>query len=176
METKYLVTEGKFDKALFEKILPENYQNNVQVIESGGYSAALSMAISILSLSLGKVILVVDAESNSENVALEKRSFLNSMLNRVSPSAHYKVFVISPELEAVFFQNGAVAKQLTGKKMSTAELDFAASNPKAALLKYFGADNNTGKQLIEKIDKEVASKLRKLPMLKSIFSELGEVN
>lgn len=159
----YIVTEGDFDKDLIEILVPEQYQEKVSVLSAGGYSAALSMARSILSARhKAKTILVVDADTVDEKDAEEREDFIRSYMHRISADNRFAILLQKPEIEAVFFEDKSALENLTGKAYTDLEFHLAKDNPKKNLLDFLSLDSNKKGEVLSRVntDEELKKELK----------------
>jgi 5S rRNA maturation endonuclease (ribonuclease M5) len=169
---KYIITEGKFDKLLLEKILEQNLNGHAQVIETSGTSAAIAMANAVLSDEEGEVILVVDADSTDEKRIKERYTQLTFLLERASTKHNFQIFLISPEIETLFFQDKEVANTIAQRELNDFELKLAASSPREALRIYRGIEGKSRFKLLDELTTDLLNRIRQLTTVKEIVSAI----
>ena len=162
----YIVTEGISDRLLLEKLVSNN--DNIEFMDCSSYSSAISTATSILGKHQHRVVLVVDADSSSEEAIKERYDFIDYMLG--SKSIHkdeYKIALFAPQLESIFFEDKDMAEQIIGHALSTEEYITGKFKPKEILKNQLSKiGNNLTDSIIEK--------LRELPKIKEINSFISE--
>lgn len=172
----YIVTEWDFDKDLVEMVIPEQYQQKVSVLSAGGYSAALSMARSILSARhQARTILVVDADATDERDVAEREDFIRTYMHRISGDDRFAILLQKPEIEAVFFEDKNSLEQLTGKDFSDLEFELAKDNPKRNLLNFLSLAPKHKEEVLDraKQDVSVRTKLKESRLAKVLSHAIG---
>lgn len=167
---KYIVTEGKFDRLLLEKLLSDNSNSILEFVESNGFSAAISTAVTLLSSNKGKVIFIADADTNDEKLIREKLGQIKFLLNHASPSHNYEIVLIAPEIETLFFQDEDVAKVIAKRELNDFEIKLAAASPREALKLYRNFDAKKKISLIEELTSDIVYKMRQLPKVREIIA------
>lgn len=162
---KFVVTEGRTDSLLLERVL--GYLKQVEIKTGSGYSSALSIASTILIYHEKPVLLMVDADSNEQTEIEERKRFVHNYLETTIPGAVFKVIFVKPELEAIFFQDASVAEHLLNRPLTQAELESARLHPKQFL-----KDNQVPNtfELIHKLDGDDIAKLNQLRIFKELHS------
>ena len=72
MTLAYLVTEGKSDVDILNKLIPDRYLTNTQLVVGGSKYSAQSLAGTILAAKSLPVALVIDADTDNESAIQEK--------------------------------------------------------------------------------------------------------
>ena len=110
---KFLIAEGETDVALLRKLIPDEYSQGVKFVAGGGYSAAASLASSLLyDKHDSYVLLVLDADTADASFIQERYDFLDWQLGRMSIDHAYEIFLFVPTIEALFINQGIIeAKQ-----------------------------------------------------------------
>lgn len=169
----YIITEEAFDKQLLEKVLPSAILAKVEILSSGGYSAALSKASSILSYWHEPIILIANAQSNNNEAIRAKRSFIYEILSATASDSLFKIVLVEPEFDVLFFQDMDILKKLTQGAIS--ELDFNAGkfNPKSTLMTLFGFQkSNQRLKLIDKLDSQTVAMIQKTPVIQELIGHI----
>jgi hypothetical protein len=162
----YIITESITDRLLLEKLVSNN--ENVQFLDCSGYSSAISAASSILGRHQHRVILVVDANSNTEEAIKERYDFIDYMLgSKAIYKDEYKIALFAPQLESIFFEDKAIADQITGHTLSTEEYITGKFKPKEIL-------KNQLQKIGNNLTDSIIEKLRELPKIKEINSFISE--
>jgi len=171
MIQKFIVTEGKTDSLLLEKILPEF--EDIKIMTGSGYSSALSLASSILIYHKKPVLLLLDADSNNQTDITERYNFIRNYLRMAAPDALFRIILFQPEVETVFFQDAAVAEHLIGRPLTEHELKSAHSSPKKVLQE---AISGNYFELISELNNDDISRLNQLAIFKEIKSFIQQEN
>ena len=173
----YIVTEEAFDKLLLEKVLPSAILANVEILSSGGYSAALSKASSILSYWHEPIILIANAQSNNNEAIRAKRSFIYEVLSATASDSLFKIVLVEPEFDVLFFQDIDVLRKLTHGKISELEFNAGKFNPKNTLMALFGFQKSSQRlKLIDKLDSQMVATIQKTPIIQGIMSHIMASN
>ncbi len=156
----YIITEDDFNKDLVEMLVPEEYQGKVSVLSAGGYSAALSMARSILSSRhQSNTILVVDANSNNDDNIEEREDFIRSYMHLISNDDRFAILLQKPNIEVAFFEDKDALESLTGKDYSDLEFHLAKDNPKQNILDFLSLEASNKQDILKRVDTD--EKLKK---------------
>ena len=173
----YIVTEEAFDKLLLEKVLPSTLLSNVEILSSGGYSAALAKASSILSYWQEPVILMVNAQSNNLDAIRAKRSFIYEILSATASDSLFKIVLVEPESEVLLFQDIDILRKMTGGKISELEFNAGKFNPRNTLMSLFGFKKpNERLKLIDKMDSQIVLAIQKTPIIQELIRHVLAVN
>ena len=142
MERCFIVVEGPADAILLRELpqLPEG-DTRVQIIVGGGWSAADSLARSLLASGRGDVALVVDADSVDPSLVRQREQFLEQSLREIGSRGRQLVVVFAPELEALLFQHPGVLESLVGHPVSPTDLVRGRYEPKKVLSELIGSDS-----------------------------------
>jgi hypothetical protein len=173
----YIITEEVFDKLLLEKVLPSTLLSKVEILSSGGYSAALSKASSILSYWQEPVILMVNAQSNNLDAVRAKRSFIYEILSATASDSLFKIVLIEPESEVLLFQDIDILKKMTAGKISELEFNAGKFNPRNTLMSLFGFKKpNERLKLMGKMDSQIVLAIQKTPIIQELMSHIIAAN
>jgi len=177
MKKALIVTEGKHDAEILQKVLPQEILEKIQIIPSGG--SALSLARTVLVTKQIPTVLFVDADSNNERTILEKQADLNDSLNSVSIGTKFKVFLMVPEMEVLFLENPDFIKNISHnhEEFSDFELELARSNPKKILSQIVDkTDSNSFYQkLFADLDDKTLIAMRNHKLIKDLTEFLVSV-
>lgn len=130
-----VIAEGGFDARVLDVLLHKvNLPGtDFNVLESTGYSSALSTANTLLSLNYDKVILVLDSDSVSEADIEERKDFVDSYINGKFYRDRIKTVWAVPSFEIIFFQNKLLLEQILNKNIADDFWELGKSSPKKAL-------------------------------------------
>jgi len=98
MKKGFVVVEGKIDKDLLEKQW-KHKPRNVEIVEAGGRSSAISLARSILITKNAPIALVIDADTLNERKIEEQEQFIYEITKHNHADSMFKVFMPKPNLE-----------------------------------------------------------------------------
>ena len=129
----YIVVEGNRDKALVEKLLPDDLLRSSVLVPGGGYSGALSLAHSLAVVRRQPIALVVDSDSVNPEAIRDRRSRALEMLTFNAGSVRCKVILAVPELEVVLRDDPCLLERVAGSSIPEVVRVRAEAQPKAAL-------------------------------------------
>lgn len=132
-EAAYIITEGKLDAELIKAILPGLTENpeKIAILAAPGYSAALSIAESVLIQTQRPVLLVIDADTIDELRIREKKTFIQQYV-RINGMTCQVAFAV-PSLEILFFADKSVLENALEKTIPDDVWTLARLSPKQAL-------------------------------------------
>ncbi len=129
----YIIVEDRTDQQFVRVLLPEKFRDNVNVVASGGKSAAISLCRSILVTRQKPTVLVVDSNTTDEREINEQRIILNDLLLQAAGNAPYQIEFAVPEIESVLFCDATALEFILGVAMTDGEKIAAKYNPKGVL-------------------------------------------
>lgn len=101
---RILVTEGRHDAIVLRTLLSAVDLADVQILEGGGKSSAISLGTS-LALNRGtRVAIVVDADTTYPNRIEEQREIFEDLQRRSAGEGSCKLFLAVPTLEDDLFR------------------------------------------------------------------------
>lgn len=99
----YLVVEGKSDTILMQPLIAAAGLEDVEIVDGGGKSSAMSLGKSIAISRLLPVAVLVDADTTDEN-ALQSQETIFKDLQRYGPKdVNCRLFLAVPTLEDELF-------------------------------------------------------------------------
>ena len=136
MFEQIVVTEGKFDRELLEKVLPGEIAAKTLIVEGMGPSSALSLARSYYAQGK-RVLIVLDSNTVDEESILERKAFVESALQMLGSGAEAKVILGVPGLDALLFTDKDFIEGYFSKKAEAADksVNFICSSSKRLNLK-----------------------------------------
>jgi hypothetical protein len=117
MRKSVVITVGESDCVLLQNLLRET-GNETRFIAAGGWSSADSLARSVLADGYYDVALVVDADTNDEFLASERKRFLQDSLTQIGSSSKWKVFVVIPDIDVLLFSHKNILEAVVGTTVS----------------------------------------------------------
>jgi len=173
MTNQYVITEGKFDKELLEKILPDSIKNKTNIVEGMGSSSSLSLARSYYAKGENKIVLVFDSDTFDERQINEKQNFAESALKMIPSNSEMKVVIFVPELDSLLFIDKKFIEQHFAKKLTAMEYEIFKRDPKFAYVKLGGSNiNKTRFSLLNKINEQIKSEMLKNSKINEIVEFL----
>lgn len=160
----HVVVEESVDAELFNRLLADlESVERPRVVAAGGKMSCVSMARSILVLKREPVVVVVDADTLESDVIEEQRGYLEFEMRAVSTSAEWRVFVIKPELEALFFTVPSAIERFFRIQLSAEQrvrAEYAPRSVLAGLSEKPWNDSKTRIALIRSLTEEDLMQLR----------------
>ena len=163
-----VITEGQFDTDLLKKILPKKTTggHSFEFTPASGFSYAMALARSILIMGGSSIILVLDTDSVDPQKVAEKKSFVGSYLNASVYQENFKLELVEPELEIIFFENKTLLEKIIGASISTEAWDLARFSPKKHLEYLSGLSRE---EILNKLTEEDIQLLQNSSVIKDIM-------
>ena len=159
MNKIFLIAEGDTDIAILRKLIPEQYAKGVKFVAGKGYSAATSLAGSLLYDKPDiRVVLVLDADTTDPNLIQERYDFLDWQLKRMSFNRSYDIILFVPMIEALFINHNII------------EIEQPVSyNPRNTIDKALKKQNISFNDFIQNLSKSDIDRLRKDQAVQTII-------
>ncbi len=129
----YVVVEGALEVDLLKRLLPKELLAVVPLVPSGGPHSLISLARSLLITRQKPVAVLVDTDSVEEAAVRERRRSAEDLMEMVSPGVPFKVILLIPTTEILFFQAPDLFRKVFPGEGSAERLLLARDNPKEAL-------------------------------------------
>ncbi len=175
MKKACIVTEGQTDIDILKRLLPPQLTREVEFIVGGGWSAAQSLAVSILAKRRIPVALVIDADANDEQIIHEKLDFSRWSLKQAAVNVPFEVFLAVPQIEAVFFQDQSFLENATHRKFSNLEWRLMKLQPKELFASNPMEKSRLLKTILDHLTRESIKVLQTHPLIKSLINFLSSV-
>jgi hypothetical protein len=134
-----VVTEGPTDVAILQALVGSaDTRRNVKFVAAGGWSAADALARSLLVHGTTDVALAVDADTTDPASVEEHRGYLRRSLAMIASPARSHITLFVPEIEVLFFEDGALLEALVGQKVRDEDLLRGRYEPKRTLARLLG--------------------------------------
>jgi hypothetical protein len=168
----FLVTESETSKFILHQTLGHRVLDDrlVRTKPAGNYSAAISLARTILLSPEKRVALVLDSESVDPADVAQRQAYVEAALAEVAVRSEYRVFLAVPEVEVWLFQSAEVRSRLLAD--APGELTLRATTEPRRVLQELIATRGSEhygvaelKALLRGID---LSPLNALPQIKQI--------
>ncbi len=169
----YVVTEGRSDVEILQKLLPNNFVRDIQFVVGSGKYSAQAIAGTILAVKLLPVALVIDAETEDELVIREHSELLHQLLRQASPGIPFKVFTAIPEIEVLFFQNQSLLENIINQKLTGIQWQNAKRHPKEFLRKVLGEEPSFIQRILEILSDDMICVLQQHPLIEELTDFLS---
>ena len=175
--TAYIVCEGSCDVALLKRLLPEAFGSDVKIVEAGGFSAAKSLARSLIVRRQSPVAILADADTVIPEQVEQRLKDTEEILGNVAVNTPVKVILATPALDIIFFQDISLLVRLLGYIPSTEILNLASYQPQQVLKQLISQSANvqSSDQLVESLTHEDIEILRQSPVIQDVIQFLQEV-
>jgi hypothetical protein len=171
----YIVCEGDFEAQLLQRILPKSLLTGVQIVAAGGFSAAKSLARSLLVRRQVPMAIVVDADSVDPDLIQERLTSTENIISSVAVNTSTRVILAVPSFEMIFFQDHFLLARLLGYEPSQDMLNLAISQPRKALQQLLANSHTNPSQIINKLTDEEMATLLKAPVIQELIHFLTSV-
>lgn len=175
MKRAYIIVEGATDAAILKKLLPANLLKDVDIMVGGGAYGARSLAFSLLAKRQQPVALVLDADTNDEQLIRERMDFSRWSLQQGSVNTPFEVFIAKPTIEAVFFQDRSLLETVTQHKFTELEWKLAKLQPQEILANEPGGKLQAVQRLLDSLNNESIEILRQHPLIQSLTTFLSSI-
>jgi hypothetical protein len=129
----YVVTEGASDVQLLKSVLNAKGVKDVEYIEGGGKSSIASMAQSLLIKRHKPVAVVMDADMLDKSRVNQQEKIYFDLLRSFASGVAFKVLLLVPEIEAVFFDDLELLQRELRLDKSTIVSSEAEDRPRETL-------------------------------------------
>lgn len=171
-----VITEGPNDEALLRLLLPRaaNGRSVELILRSGrGWSEAESLASSILAGLREPVVLVMDADTRDERLVEERRRDLSDLLGMHGPGSMWRVVLMVPEMEALFFRDPGLLRSALGLELDERLLYRAKFEPKAVLEELLVQARISYEQLLARLESSDLSMILEASEIRQIMDFSG---
>lgn len=175
MKQAYIFVEDEVDVAILKKLLLRNLIKSVDILAGGSVYGAESLAVSFLAKRRRPTALVLDADTNDENLIYERYDTARLLLDQVSGYTPYEVLIAKPSIEAVFFQDQALLEVFTHHKFTELDWRLAKLQPQAILAKEPNGKLPRVQKLLNSLNKEAIEKMRQHPLIQALINFLSSV-
>jgi len=131
--TACVVTKDPFDGELFKALLKAKGLDQVRVFVSGNSSSAESLASSLMVVRQLPVALVLDAGAHAPSTVQSIRGELEALLGAMAPRRQWRLLLLAPELETLFFQVPGLLESLGLPAPSSEQQKLAEYAPRKVL-------------------------------------------
>lgn len=170
----YIVTEGKSDVRLLKSVLHSQGVLNVEYIAAGGKSSVISMAQSLLVKRHQPVVVVMDADIVEKRRADEQSKIYFDLLRNFASGTAFRVMLLVPELEAVFFEDPDILRNELNLEMSLISPFEAEDRPKETLQRILRQHGfHSREDFINKLASDSLHKLSRTPFFIELASFLS---
>jgi len=129
----YVVTDGASDVQLLKSVLNAKGVKDVEYIQGGGKSSIASMAQSLLIMRHKPVAVVMDADMLDKRRVNEQEKIYFDLLRSFASGVAFKVLLLVPEIEAVFFDDLELLQRELRLDKSTIVSSEAEDKPRETL-------------------------------------------
>ena len=120
-----LMTESAFDQKVYESILGKSEDTGILIDFRRSKTSSISAARTILSTTEHLLLLVVDADQDTDN------SLVRTLVGQ--DSDRFKLILIDPEIEALFFTEKSALEAALNQEIPEMIWDIGKTAPKSTL-------------------------------------------
>jgi Domain of unknown function (DUF4276) len=178
--THHIIVEGPTDVAILKALLAPTLAAakpsvTVDFMVGRGWSAAESLARSILAIDREPVALVIDADATSPAQVEERRAVTEGLLGLYAPRSRWVVILMVPEIEVLFFKDPDFLAHLLRlkTKVPPTVLRQAKFEPKAALAELLDASHSSYQELLDRVRHADPNPLLSTPEIERLCEFLG---
>jgi hypothetical protein len=167
-----LVVQGKAAVVFFRRLLEPDLGHEVEVVSGGIWANEVARSGRQKVANRYVTGLVVDAES-LDPLRIQWTRWLNEkFLMQKGPPEMWRVFVVVPEVEALYFQSEEVLRQVLEHPLTPEQRERARTEPRQVLIEASGWEDRYGleKNLGARLEQVDLSPLRSLPLREEIVS------
>jgi len=175
MKKAYVITEGESDVAVLKKLLPAHLTKEVEIVSGQGDYGARSLAASILAARQRPVALVIDADTNDEQMIKERADFARWSLRQAAADVPFEVFVAVPSIESVFFQDQALIENFAHREFTDLEWRLVKLQPQELFANEPGGKRQVIQRLLHNLNKESVKLLQEHPLIQALTDFLSSV-
>lgn len=128
-----ILTEGKKDERLLQRLLDIQGGDGVEIIACSGKGSATSAARTMMSTRSERIILVLDMDAPGKGTSMENLRLLVGQ-----DSDQFKLIMLEPEIEVLFFVDRNALAQALGNPISDVVWEIGMSAPKSTLTALLG--------------------------------------
>jgi hypothetical protein len=174
MTKQYFVVEGLDDEFILKSLLPQELLQETKVIVAGGYSAALSVAQTLLTLTPLPIVIFFDTDTFTEKEIEEKKQFINSYLKRIFQN---KLLLIPfvPDIEVLFLDNKELLEAFVKCQVDDELWQKIHQQPRQVIKKIAGGKNKYLPFLQSHLTIDIIEKLQETVLLKNIVNQLSSI-
>jgi hypothetical protein len=165
VQKAHLLTSSSLAANLYKRILPGQIVKNIEILAVPQTDKILSLAHSLLAVHQVPVSVVIDAETENEQMIAERQELWESSFRQLVPEVKFKVFQVAPEQEILFFQDTGLAKSLITSELSSAEIAKAQTQPRKILIKAFKEKETSLEKKIESLTSDSLKSIRSNKMI-----------
>jgi len=170
---RYFVVEGQDDEFILRSLLPQELLQDTKIIVAGGYSAALSVAQTLLTLTPLPIVIFFDTDTFSEKEIEEKKQFINSYLKRIFQNQLLLIPFV-PDIEVLFLDNKELLSAFVNREIDDELWHKIHSQPRKIIKEELAGGKNKYLSFLKShLTSEIVQKLQESPLLQKIIKQLS---
>ena len=173
MTKAYIVTESPRHQEILQAILPPNLLQGVTFIDNESKYGAETLTRSILLSRQTPVVLVINADTNSESAISTYQQNLELLTRSVTINTPFKLLQAVPTIEAVFLQDRDWIEQWIGRPLSDLEWKLGQKHPQDLLQESSKNIEEFAKFMSASLTDERLQTLRQHPVIQEIINFLA---
>lgn len=175
MTLAYIITEGKTDIEILQRLLPKHLIEDAKFIEGVGSYGARSLASSLLATRSTPVALILDAETEDQDQTYEKKDLVKYLLTQAFRGTPFLVDLAVPEIEVILLEDKSLIEKIANRTFDEQKWQSAKSQPKKFLAEVFGKDTSVIERILSNISDEETSKFQQHPVIQDLIEFLTSI-
>lgn len=179
MKTNFVV-EGVFDQLVLVHALRAANRTPGRIVVAGGHHRLAPLAISMLARWPEPLILLADADTTDVDTIEAHQHELEAELSWVSGAPDFRVVLAAPEIEAVFFEDGADdqcwIERFLPTPLTTQDRIEARFTPKRVLSKLAQQSGLSIAELVSRFDMRAWEEVARHPCIMKIRDSMDEMS
>ena len=164
-----LVTRGAVNALVFRKLLEPEVGQELRVLGTDSFSESVSLARSILAHRKAIVALVVETRTTEPQKCRELHRFLVYTLVQIECPDLWKVVLVMPDTERLFFHERGVLRQVLGREPAEEEWIRGQTEPLRVLEEAFGLEEKLlDEELCRRLERVDVSALAEHPAVQQV--------
>lgn len=170
-----IIVESQFDARLLKRVLKPEIVQRSMFIYAGGFHALTSVARTHLAMYPELVLVIGDADTTDVEQIEDRRELMRLLLSQAGSADRFRIVLIEPEMEAVFFQDRSALEKWLGMAIDESDYVRAEFVPKKIFEKLLLQNTTLGTkkrgiELVDVISDELVDAIREHPTIAAIES------
>jgi hypothetical protein len=175
MTLAYIITEGKTEIKILQRLLPQHLLQDTKFVEGVGAYGARSLASSLIATRSTPVALVIDATTEDKDQIAEKYDLINDLLGQAFHGISFLVRLATPEIEVILLQDKSLIEKIANRSFTDLEWQFAQIQPKKFLAGVFGKDTPVIDTILSNISDDDIKILQQHPLIQDLINFLSSI-
>lgn len=169
----YVVVEGLTDSKLIASLVPHDFQRQITIVPAGR-GGLTSMARTLLVSRRKPVVVVADSDTTDEHSMRQLRREMEELIRAVAGGIPFKVILMVPEIESLFFRAPAAVERVAGRSLTAEQLAMANFKPSAVIRQFGQTESGAFDQIVSGLTPDEIDLLRDAVPIKQLIEFLSE--